>query len=180
MYTLVGNENVITLSWQDKMSLLLNSKKMGQPKTFWFWHFWVTWQRCLECPQHTTGNFVYFNFFCNSLKFSNSNKTILTTTHNHLSYLAVLKGGATQKSSHHQYDGWPGHSGCQIWTNGCSLHPTLPHSKKRLLYIYHNVTYCPHTSQKLSFLFISCSLWYWIYQWYNKKRCISVHIPGFL
>ncbi len=99
---LVGNDVIMTLSWCNKMGLLLNSQKksyVGQH--FWFCHIWVMWRRSVE---HVTADFAYFIFyFCNSFKFTISNKNILTTTHDNHSSLIVLWGGA-KKISHHSHD----------------------------------------------------------------------------
>ncbi len=103
---LVGNDVVMTLSWCNKMVLFLNSqKKCDIGWHFWLYHIWVIWQWCVVLQQQVTADFADLIFyFCDSFKFTNSNKKILTTTHDHHSSLTVLWGVA-KKISHHHQDG---------------------------------------------------------------------------
>ncbi len=119
---LVGNDIVIMLSWCNKMGLFLNSQKkcyIGQH--FWFCRIWVTWQRCVICPQHMTADLwlILFFIFAIILNLLIPTKNTERNPQTPLLPNNILRGGATKKlaTTDTMATDAAGHHGCNFSRN---------------------------------------------------------------
>ncbi len=111
---LVGNDNVMMLSWCNKMGLSLKSQKSVTSNDIF--HFVICESRmtkvCCTLARHMTADLAYFIFSCvNVFKLTNSDKKLLSWYHKSLLLQScedswgLVRIGEPQKISHHHCNG---------------------------------------------------------------------------